>query len=114
MSPTAPKHEWGIADALVKRAEQERRLRAHGDDYRLNAAFKVTAIRMLMSCTRGQVDFMEQQSKSKHRDEHCDAMFDDLYSKVHEYAQQRRLDEATRTSRGDPMDRAAASISMGE
>ena len=31
-------------------------------------------------------------------------MFDDLYSKVREYAQQRRLEESTRKARGDPMD----------
>ena len=31
-------------------------------------------------------------------------MFDDLYSKVREYAQQRRLEEVTRKAKGYPMD----------
>ena len=50
MHPTLVKHEYEIADALEKVSEQERTLRAHGDDYKLNAAFKVTALRVLMSC----------------------------------------------------------------
>ena len=50
MHPNPVKHESEIADALEKWAEQERTLRAHGDDYKLNAAFKVTALRVLMSC----------------------------------------------------------------
>ena len=31
-------------------------------------------------------------------------MFDDLYVRIREYAQQRRLEELTRESKGDPMD----------
>ena len=31
-------------------------------------------------------------------------MFDDLYSKVREFSQQRRLEELTKKARGDPMD----------
>ena len=40
--PIAAKHEGEIADALEMWAEKERTLRAHGDDYKLPAAFKVT------------------------------------------------------------------------
>ena len=35
MHPTPVKHEHEIADALEKWSEQERTLRAHGDDYKL-------------------------------------------------------------------------------
>ena len=31
-------------------------------------------------------------------------MFDDLYARIREYSQQRRLEEITRKSKGDPMD----------
>ena len=44
MHPTPVKHEHEIADALEKWSEQERTLRAHGDDYKLNAAFEATAL----------------------------------------------------------------------
>ena len=50
MSPTPVKHEYEIADALEKWSEQERTLRVHGDEYKLSAAFKMTALRMLMTC----------------------------------------------------------------
>ena len=52
MHPTAVKHEHEIADALERWSEQERILRAHGDEYKLSAAFKVTALRVLMTCKR--------------------------------------------------------------
>ena len=104
MHPTAPKHDHEIADALEKWADQERTIRAHGDNYTLNAAFKTTALRVLMSCKREQFDNMERESKSKHGDKMCDAMFDDLFSNVKEYVHQRRLGESHRKSKGDPMD----------
>ena len=40
MHPNPVKHEYEIADALEKWSEQERTLRAHEDNYKLNAAFK--------------------------------------------------------------------------
>ena len=104
MHPTPVKHEHEIADALEKWAEQERTLRAHGDDYKLNAAFKVTALRVLMTCKREQFEFLEREARTKHSDKICDDMFDELYSKVREYAQQRRLEESMRKAKGDPMD----------
>ena len=56
MSPTPVKHEYEIADALEKWSEQERTLRAHGDEYKLSAAFKVTALRELMTCKTEQFE----------------------------------------------------------
>ena len=50
MGPEAPRREEDIAEALKKWCEQERLLQAHGDEYRLNAAFKFTALRVIMSC----------------------------------------------------------------
>ena len=72
--------------------------------YKLNSAFKVTALRVLMSCKREQFEFLEREAKAKHGEKICDEMFDYLYAKVREYAQQRRLEELTRKSKGDPMD----------
>merc|ERR1711951_68045 len=104
MHPTLVKYEYEIADALEKWSEQERTLRAHGDDYKLNAAFKVTALRILMTCKREQFEFFERESRTKHNDKVSDEMFDDLLARVKEYAQQRRLEEVMRKAKGDPMD----------
>ena len=59
---------------------------------------------MLMSCKREQFELLEREARSKHDDKVNDAMYDDLYCKIREYALQRRLEELTKTSRGDPMD----------
>ena len=59
MHPTPVKHEYEIADALEKWSERERTLRAHGDNYKLNAALKVTALKVLMTCKREQFEFFE-------------------------------------------------------
>ena len=56
-----------------------------------------------MSCKREQFELLEREARSKHGDKVNDAMFD-LYSKVREYSQQRRLEELTKKARGDPMD----------
>ena len=111
MNPMPPKHESEIADALEKWAESERTLRAHGDNYKLNAAFRVTALRILMTCKAEQFEHMEREAKAKHGDKVCDNMFDDLFARVREYAQQRRLEELTRKSRGTPMDIGEANAS---
>ena len=92
MHPTPVKHEHEIADALERWSEQERILRAHGDEYKLNAAFKVTALRVLMTCKREQFEFLEREALSKHDGKVSDDMFNDLLAKVKEYAQQRRLE----------------------
>ena len=60
MHPNPVKHDYEIADALKRWSERERTLRAHGDEYKLNAAFKVTALRVLMSCRREQFEMLEQ------------------------------------------------------
>ena len=99
MHPNAVKHGHEMADALEKWSEQERTLRAHGDNYKLNAAYKVTALRVIMSCKREQFDFLEREAKAKHNNEVNNDMFDDLFAKAREYAQQRRLEELTRKSR---------------
>ena len=77
MHPNPVKHEWEIADALEKWAEQERTLRAHGDEYKLSAVFKVTALRHLMTCKREQFEVFEREARTKHEDKICDGMFED-------------------------------------
>ena len=104
MHPTPPKHEHEIADALEKWFEQERTLRAHGKNYELNVAFKVTALKILMSCRREHFENLEREAKARHGDQLSEAMFEDLANKIKEYAQQRRLEEVLRKTRGDPMD----------
>ena len=70
MHPTPVKHEYEIADALGKWSEQERTLRAHGNDYKLSAAFRVTALRVLMTCKREQFEFFEREARMKHEDKY--------------------------------------------
>ena len=92
MHPTPPKHEYEIADALEKWLEQERTLRAHGKDYELNVAFKITALKIIMSCKREHFENMERECKTRHGDMISEAMFTDLLARIREYAQQRRLE----------------------
>ena len=96
MHPNPAKHISEVADALEKWAEQERTLRVHGEDYKLPAAFKVTALRLLMSCKREQFDIMEREAKANNGDKVCEEMFADLFARVKEYAVQKRLDEIVR------------------
>ena len=114
MHPTPVKHEYEIADALEKWSEQERTLRAHGDDYKLNAAFKVTALKVLMSCKREQFEFFEREARMRHGEKLGGEMFDDLLARVKEYAQQRRLEEIMKKTKGDPMDIGQASHAQEE
>ena len=92
MHPKSPKHEHEVVDALEKWSEQERTLRAHGKNYELNVAFKVTALKILMSCRREHFENLEREAKARHGDTLSEAMFEDLVSKIKEYAQQRRLE----------------------
>ena len=52
MHPTPAKHDHEIADLLERWSEQERHLRAHGDEYKLNTAYKITALKLIMGCKR--------------------------------------------------------------
>ena len=69
MHPNPVKHEYEIADALERWSEQERTLRAHGDEYKLNAAFKVTALKVLMNCKKEQFELFEREARSKNDDQ---------------------------------------------
>ena len=104
MHPEAPKREEDIAEVLEKWCEQERLLHAHGDEYKMNAAFKVTALRLLMSTKREQFELMEREAKAHHGDKITEGMFEDLLNKVREYAAKRRLEAHFRKNKGDPMD----------
>ena len=104
MGPEPPKREEDIAESLEKWCEQERLLQAHGEDYRLSAAFKVTALRVLMTCRREQFELMEREAKMQHNDRVNDDMFKDLLNKVREYAARRRLEANFKKQKGDPMD----------
>ena len=91
MRPVQSKNEHEIADALEKWAEQERTLNMHGPDYELGAACKVTALRTIMHCRPEQFENMEREAKASHGGTMSQAIFETLYQKVREYAQQRRL-----------------------
>ena len=104
MDPAVPKRDHEIADVLEKWLESERLMRTHGEDYLLKPAYKVAALRKIMSIKLEQFEFLERESRAKHGDKQSEAMFQDLLARVKEYANQRRLDEQFRKSKGDPMD----------
>merc|ERR1711911_352506 len=56
-----------------------------------------------MNCRRERFEFMEHEARAL-TFKICDDMFDALYAKIREYSQQRKLDEAGKKARGDPMD----------
>ena len=68
MHPKPPKHESEIAESLERWLELERNLRAHGEEYEMRAALKVTALGIIMSCRREQFELLERESKSKFGD----------------------------------------------
>ena len=113
MQPTPPAHDYEIAEALEKWMEQERRVRAHGENYRLSAAYKVTALKVLMSCKKETFESMEREAKVDHGGKQTEEMFDDLCLEVREFAQQRRLEETIRKAKGDPMVIGGVSTSDG-
>ena len=86
MHPISPKFDYEIADALEKWLEQERRLRAHGQAYTLNAALKITALQTLMRCKREQFDSMEREARGETGGIISEATYDSLCMKVREYA----------------------------
>ena len=67
-----------------------------------------------MTCKREQFEFFERESRTKYNDKVTDEMFDDLLARIKKYAQQRRLEEIMRRTKGDPMDIGQASHAHDE
>ena len=76
------KKEEDVAEVLEKWCEQERLLHPHGDEYKPSVAFKVVALRVLISMKREQFELMEREAMAQHGDGICDAMFDGLLNRV--------------------------------
>ena len=93
MAPKAPVNEHEIADCLDKWAEQERAMRSRGQGYTMQTALKISAIRSIMDNKKEQFESMEREARTVHGGIENEAMFDTLFSKVTEYARQRRLEE---------------------
>ena len=66
MTPKVPTHEHELADYLDRWAEQERTLRARGEDYAMAPALKVTALRTIMGNKREQFESLEREAKAAH------------------------------------------------
>ena len=64
----------------------------------------MTALKILMSCRKEHFENLVREAKARHGDQLSEAMFEDLVNKIKEYAQQRRLEESLRRTRGDPTD----------
>ena len=92
MHPSPPKHESDIADALERWSESERLLSAHGEEYKMPAAHKITALRIMMTCRREQFEVMEQECKIANGDKVSEGMYDMLFARIRDWAQKRRLE----------------------
>ena len=68
------------------------------------AAYKITALQILMTCRREQFEMMERECKTATGDKISEEMYDMLFERIRDWAQKRRLEELVRKNRGDPMD----------
>ena len=71
---------------------------------KLSAAFKVTALKVLMNCKKEQFETMARESRAISGDKLNDEMFKDLLARIREFAANRRLEAAFKKNKGDPMD----------
>merc|ERR1712015_487361 len=80
MSPTTPKTEADIADAIERWVESGRTLECLKQEYRLPDVFKVTALEQLMGVGQAKLHFESIKSQ--------DADFDIMLQKCRDYAHQ--------------------------
>ena len=95
MSPTTPKSESDIADAIDRWVDSGRVLENMKEEYKLQDIFKVTALEQLMNIGHAKLHFEALRAQYKE--------YDMLLSKCKEYAMKRRL-EHTHRSKADDMD----------
>ena len=95
VSPTTPKHESDIADAIDRWVDSVRVLENMKEEFKLQDPVKITALEQLMNIGHAKLHFESLRAQYK--------KYDDLLSKWKEYAMKRRL-EHSHKSRNDDMD----------
>ena len=93
MNPKVTMLDYELAESPEQWAELERNMKGYGEDYELKPVHKLTALRAIVTCKREQFEHMERETKAAHDGRITSEMVDDLYQKVREFTQQRRLDE---------------------
>ena len=93
MSPTTPKAESDIADAIERWMESGRMLENLKQEYRLPEPFKVTALEQLMGVGQAKLHFESIKT--------MDMGFDSLLQKCRGYALRRRLEHNHRKGKDD-------------
>ena len=86
MSPSTPKGEQDIADAMDRWIESARTLENMKPEYKLQDPFKVTALESLMSVGQGKIYFENLKAQGLE--------FEEILAKCKDYAIRRRLDHA--------------------
>ena len=97
MAPKVTLLEHELAENLEQWSELGRTMKGYGEEYTLKPVHKVSALRTIMTCKREQYEHMERETKAAHDGKITEEMFDDLYQKVREYTQQRRLEELNKS-----------------
>ena len=93
MSPTTPKTEAEVADAIERWVEAARVLENLKPEYKLPEPYKITALESLMNVGQGKLHFEGIKAQ--------DVSFDDLLQKCRDYALRRRLENNHKRSRDD-------------
>ena len=93
MSPTTPKTEAEVADAIERWVEAARVLENLKPEYKLPEPYKITALESLMNVGQGKLHFEGIKAQ--------DVSFDDLLQKCRDYALRRRLESNHKRGRDD-------------
>ena len=93
MSPSTPKIEAEIADAIERWLESGRLLESMKEDYKLPEVFKITALEQIMAVGQAKLHFETLKSQ--------DMEFDDMLQKCRDYALRRRLEHNHKKTKDD-------------
>jgi hypothetical protein len=102
--PGPPKREEELADHVEMWQDKMRRMEAHGDEFKLAPLCKINALRMPMTGkAKEYFDFWQVD----HDPTNAAKTYEELLSKVKDYARRRKLDSSAKEKfqeGGDPMD----------
>ena len=108
MHPDPPKDESGLAEAIETWTDKVKRLEAHGSTFKMGPVFKMNALKSLMvGKSKEYFELWEVEKNVMYDEKSMNDFFDQVLSKVKDYARRKKLDGAVKTKvqQGhDPMD----------
>ena len=108
MHPDPPKDESGLAEAIETWTDKVKRLEAHGNTFKMGPVFKMNALKSLMvGKSKEYFELWEVEKNVMYDEESMNDFFDQVLSKVKDYARRKKLDGAVKSNvqQGhDPMD----------